>query len=157
MLHHERLALATTLIHFEDGEKKIHEIMSYCSDYLEEETSRQINSIKGYWPYSCRRLQSIEFNLCSGWCCNQLKEKAEQGKSPSPISFAKLTKSQEEIKIDEEDVKKIERIASIENLYQAWNQAYMQAKERDIFEDVLAMKYLKIIYGQICILSAPNY
>lgn len=143
LLHHERLALATTLIHFEDGEKKIHEIMSYCSDYLEEETSRQINSIKGYWPYSCRRLQSIEFNLCSGWCCNQLKEKAEQGKSPSPISFAKLTKSQEEIKIDEEDVKKIERIASIENLYQAWNQAYMQAKERDIFEDVLAYEIFK--------------
>ena len=136
--HHERIALALTLMHCSDGEERLHKIMSYCSDYSVDETQRHINSLEGYYPISCRRLQGIGYDVCSGWCCPQLKKAAEKGHSPTPLWFSRLIEPRENIKTDGSKRTLIERIASIDNLHQAWKQARVQARERDIFEDVSA-------------------
>jgi len=136
--HHKRIALALTLIHCSDGEGRLHRVMSYCSDYSIDETQRHIDSLKGYYPISCHRLQGIEYDVCPGWCCPQLKEAVEKGRSPTPLWFSRLGEPREKIRTDGSRRTLIERIAAIDNLHQAWKQARTQTRERDIFEDILA-------------------
>jgi retron-type reverse transcriptase len=136
--HHERIALALILQHCDDGIKHLNNILENCSDYSVAETQKHIKSLAGYRPISCARLQSLEYNICGGWCRPQLAETFTKGYSPTPLWFARLWKDRSDIKTGENDPSLLIRIASIDNLHHAWQQAQVQAKERDIFENVLA-------------------
>lgn len=138
LLHNERVALGIILLHCEDGEKKLHEIFKYCTDYSFDETHKHLNSLKVYRPVSCRTLQGPNYNICKDWCCNQFKKAASEKKNPTPLWTAKLNKPKEEINTDIPDDFLIEKVASIENLQLSFKQAKILAKERDIFEDILA-------------------
>jgi hypothetical protein len=137
-MHHERLALALTLNNLIDGEKFIHAIMQDCSDYSPNETQKQINSTLGYIQISCNRLQSQEYEVCGGWCSKELEKASQKGNSPTPLWFAKKWKAHEDISPNKSGSPIIDTVVSIDNLNQAWEQAKIQSKERDIFEDIQA-------------------
>lgn len=138
LLHNERVALGIILMHCEDGEKKLHEIFKYCTDYNFDITKKSLNSLKVYRPISCRTLQGPNYNICKDWCSDQFKKAASEKKNPTPLWTAKLNKPKEEINTDIPDDFFIEKVASIENLHLSFKQAKILAKERDIFEDILA-------------------
>ena len=140
LLHHERVALALTLLPFADGSEMLRRILSHCSDFDEQVTRRHFESLSGYSPLSCRALQGPNYALCPGWCCQHLADAYRTGHSPSPVWFARLNVARDTIVVDRPRKPLIEQISEIKNLYQAWQQAAAQAKERDVFEDVLAYR-----------------
>ena len=60
--------------------------------------------------------------------------------SPTPLWFSRLSIPTTDIQLDGYTGSLLDRIASIQNLHHAWFQALTQARERDVFEDVLAFK-----------------
>ncbi len=139
LLHHERVAMAITLLHFSDGQTTLNRIMGYCSDYSERETQRHLDSLVGYRPISCHRLQSMEYQICSAWCNEEMENAERSGQSPTPLWFARSTRGKLAPR-DGLDVPAMARVASIANLRVSWLQARAQARERDMFEDVAAYR-----------------
>lgn len=84
LVHNERLALLSMYIQFGDkGKKRIHKVISGCSDYEEATTNTMIEHgfQKAYKPITCARLQ--EWHICKENCTNILK-----AEGTSPIKFA---------------------------------------------------------------------
>jgi len=80
----ERLLIANIFIQLgADGEKKIHEIISLCTDYSKEHTQSALTYIKekGYKPTTCQCLK--ERGICQYSC----RLKARSGINPSPIQL----------------------------------------------------------------------
>lgn len=136
--HHERVALALTVAHHKDGPRYLHEILRNCADYSPDKTQAQIDSLLRYRPISCRTLQSPKYAVCGGWCRPKMKELADKGRYPTPLSLLQKRADLQDKGTDASDELLIDEVASMENLLRAWQQARTQAKERDIFEDVLA-------------------
>ncbi len=136
---HERVALALTLRHIEGGMNALQDVLRCCSDFSAEETQRQIDSLAGYRPVSCARLQGPEYHVCAGWCSDLLRTAAAPGCSPTPLWLLTGQWPQATKEAGVPDVDPVlERVASVENLHLAWKQARLQAAERDMFEDVQA-------------------
>ena len=140
LLHHERVALAIILNSCSDGEAQLHKILRYCGDYSREESQKHYKSLSAYYPISCRSLQGSKYGVCHGWCSSRLESAAAEGLSPTPLWFSRLKVPTTDIRLDGYNGSLVEPIASIENLHHAWLQALAQARERDVFEDILAFK-----------------
>lgn len=99
LIHEERLALMSFYIQFgEQGVKKMHKILSSCTDYNKETTDKILQHAldKSYKPVTCGRLQ--EWHICKKNCSNILKVNGT-----SPIKFAyKQTKAKLEFNYVEE-------------------------------------------------------
>ena len=84
LIHNERLALLSMYIQFgEVGSKRMHKVISGCSDYNEESTAKIIEhgTARAYKPVTCAKLQ--EWHICKENCPNILK-----AGGTSPIKFA---------------------------------------------------------------------
>ncbi len=139
LAHHERVVLALTLCHIEGGMDSLRDVLRCCSDFSAEETQRQVDSLAGYRPVSCARLQGPEYRVCAGWCSDLLRAAAAPGCSPTPLWLltGQWQSATKEASVPDADPV-LERVASVENLHLAWKQAILQAAERDVFEDVQA-------------------
>ena len=88
LLHEERMALLTLLIHFGDsGVAKLHEIISHCTDYSKEETGKMIRHArerKVYKPISCGKMQDM--HICAKNCAEQL---SRGGITPLKLAYSK--------------------------------------------------------------------
>ena len=138
LAHHERLALALSLLSCDSGEEKLHDILREYSDYSPEMSAQQIRSLRRYRPISCQSLQSAKYGICDGWCCTALSDASTMGLTPSPAWIGRCSDVQNLSTADDYDGSLLERVASVENLHVAWEQVRQQAVERDAFEDVIA-------------------
>ena len=88
LVHDERLALLTLCIYFGDeGNKRLHKIMSYCSDYSQEYTQKQWVYAKDehkYIPMKCVTMQ--QSHICAGNCAEII---SRDGSSPIKLAYPK--------------------------------------------------------------------
>jgi len=86
LTHEERLCLMTLFMYFgQQGEDKLHEVMSECSDYDYNETQKMLvhgRDHKKYRPFTCGKMQ--ECHICPKSCEEIIRR---DGRSPIKMAY----------------------------------------------------------------------